>query len=55
MKNLIKHLPNLKGEDKITVIPATSAKSDAGDQFTFNQYYFKVGTSDSQRQDHSKE
>ena len=44
MKHLTK-CPNLKGEEKITVIPA-SAKLDAGNQFTFNQHYFKVGSSD---------
>ena len=53
MKHLTK-CPNLKGEDKITVIPS-SAKLGAGDQFTFNQHYFKVGKSDSQRQDLPRE
>ena len=53
MKHLTK-CPNLKGEDKITVIPS-SAKLDAREQFTFNQHYFKVGSSDSQRQDLPRE
>jgi len=42
MKHLTKP-SNLKGEDKITVIPCSS-KQDAGEQFTFNHHYFKVAS-----------